>query len=219
MPIFISATGTDVGKTFLSALILARYGSELNLQYLKPVQTGNDSDRASVQNLSGLSDAYFQRELLSFPLAASPHFAAEQVRATIDTQRLTTRLAALKDSRTIIELAGGVMVPLSRDFTNLDLMRQIGFQTILVAATGLGTINHTLLSLHALKTAGVVCAGVFFVGADNLLFADNARTICEMGAVQNLGKFFLDGKKLTPEEFQFRAAAFDATGKILELLA
>ena len=219
MPIFISATGTDVGKTLLSALILARYGSELNLQYLKPVQTGNDSDRASVQNLSGLSDAYFQRELLSFPLAASPHFAAEQAQTKIETQQLTTRLNALQGSRTIIELAGGVMVPLSRDFTNLDLMRQIGFQTILVAATGLGTINHTLLSLHALKTAGVVCAGVFFVGADNPLFADNARTICEMGAMQNLGEFFLYGKKLTPEEFQFRAAAFDAAGKIRELFA
>lgn len=219
MPIFISATGTDVGKTLLSALILARYGSELNLQYLKPVQTGNDSDRASVQNLSGLSDAYFQRELQSFPLAASPHFAAEQAQTEIDTQLLIARLAALRGSRTIMELAGGVMVPLSRDFTNLDLLRQVGFQTILVAATGLGTINHTLLSLQALKTAGVVCAGVFFVGADNPLFADNARTICEMGKVDILGEFFLTGKRLTSEEFQAAAANFDALGKIRAVLA
>lgn len=217
MPIFISATGTDVGKTLFSALVLARYGSELNLQYLKPVQTGPDADRATVQSLSGLNSAHFIPELYSFPLAASPHFAAEQVQAKIDTQRLTTRLVELKDTRTIIELAGGLMVPLSRSCTNLDLMHQVGFPTILVAATGLGTINHTLLSLRALKAAGVVCAGVFFVGADNPLFADNARTICEMGAVQNLGEFFLDGKKLKPKEFQFRAAAFDTAGKIREL--
>lgn len=219
MPIFISATGTDVGKTLFSALILARYGRELNLQYLKPVQTGPDSDRATVQRLSGRGDEHFEPEMLSFPLAASPHFAAEQAQSKIDSQLLTTRLIALKASRTIIELAGGVMVPLSRGFTNLDLLQQVGFKTLLVAATGLGTINHTLLSLHALKTAGVVCAGVFFVGADNPLFADNARTVCEMGGVPYLGKFFLDGKELAPREFQSCATDFDAAGKIRELLA
>lgn len=219
MPIFISATGTDVGKTLLSALILARYGSELKMQYLKPVQTGPDADRATVQHLSGIADSFFLPELLSLPLAASPHFAAEAAQTKIDAHFLATRLMALKDSRTIIELAGGVMVPLSRQFTNLDLLRQVGFKTLLAAATGLGTINHTLLSLHALQTAGIVCAGVFFVGADNPLYADNARTICEMTGVPHLGELFLDGRNLTPQEFQTRAAAFDAAGKIRELFA
>ncbi len=219
MPIFISATGTDVGKTLFSALILARYGHKLQLQYLKPVQTGPDADRVTVQQLSGLSNGFFRSEMLSFPLAASPHWAAEQAKTNIDTGMLRRELAALRSAPIIIELAGGVMVPLSRRFTNLDLMREVGFPTILVAATGLGTINHTLLSLQALKTAGVACVGVFFVGTDNPLFADNARTVCEMGSVEYLGEFFLDGKKLTPAEFQSRAAAFDVAGKIRELFA
>lgn len=218
MPIFISGTGTDVGKTLFSALLLARYGRELNLQYLKPVQTGPDSDRKNVQRLSGLESSHFLPEICSLQLPASPHFAAEQANTQIDTDLLCRRLIELLHSRTVVELAGGLLVPLSRHFTNLDMMQKVGFPTILVAATGLGTINHTLLSIQALKSAGVFCPGVFFVGEDNPLYADNARTICEMGAVQHLGEFFLTPEKIQPHEFQARAASFDQAGTIRRAL-
>lgn len=218
MPIFISGTGTDVGKTLFSALLMARYGHELNLQYLKPVQTGPDSDRRTVEQLTGLESRHFQPEVISFPLPASPHFSAEQANAQVDTDRLLQHLAGLHHSRTIVELAGGLLVPLSRHFTNLDMMQKVGFPAILVAATGLGTINHTLLSLQALKSAGVFCPGVFFVGEDNPLYADNARTICEMGDVQHLGEFFLTSEKIQPQDFQFRAASFDQSGVIRQVL-
>lgn len=218
MPIFISGTSTDVGKTLFCALLMARYGSELNLHYLKPVQTGQVSDRKTIEHLSGLEKGHFLPEFFSFPLPASPHYAAEQANTQIDTDILLRRLTGLHHTRTIVELAGGLLVPLSRHFTNLDMMQRVGFPAILVAATGLGTINHTLLSLRALKSAGVFCRGVFFVGEDNPLYADNARTICEMGAVQHLGEFFLTPEEIPPRAFQSRAASFDSSGVIRQVL-
>ncbi len=214
MAIFITGTGTDVGKTLCSALIMTCYGRELNLQYFKPVQTGDASDREIVARLTGLNDSYFRPEEYRLKLAASPHFAAESEGITIETGVLAASLKATAGQGTVLELAGGLMVPLSRYYTNLDLMRSVGFPALLVAATGLGTINHTVLSWQALQAAGIRCPGIFFVGAENFLRADNVRTIIEMTGAANLGQFLLPEKKLSPAEFQELARGFDTAGKV-----
>lgn len=218
MPLVVAGTGTGVGKTLTSALIMAKYARSLTLKYLKPVQTGDDSDRQTVAALTGLSAEFFLPEYATFPLAASPHYAVEQAGQSIDTETLLKHCCDQQPA-TLIELAGGLMVPLTRHFTNLDLLRQAGFSVLLVCDTGLGTINHSLLSLAALRSAGIFCAGVFFVGRENPLYADNARTICEMGNAAHIGTLFMTGEKLTTKILNHHAADFDREGRIAEAFA
>lgn len=227
MALFVTGTGTDVGKTIFSAHVMARYGKELNLKYLKPVQTGADSDRDTVQKLSGLGDAHFLAGHYHFKLAASPHLAAEQEVSRIDTAGLEDQLKNHTGQNTIIELAGGLMVPLTREgyHTNLDLVRAVGFPSVLVTATDLGTINHTVLSWRALQQFGVDCRGIFFVGktieTQNFasLHADNIRTITEMTGAPILGDFLLPNETLSPEVFRDLAHTFDREGKLRAILS
>jgi len=205
-PLIIAGTGTDVGKTVFSSLVMARYGRELSLKYLKPIQTGVDSDTATVTQVSGLDESFFLREIYQFKLAASPHYAAESEGKVINFSEFASALKKFSDDRVLIELAGGLMVPINRYQTNLNLIRALEYPVVLIASTALGTINHTLLSLAALGK----CAGVFFVGPNNDLFVDNAHTIHEMTGVKILGHHFLEGG-ISPENF-------DADGQVRKLL-
>ena len=111
----------------------------------------------------------------------SPHRAAE-----IDGVALDPACLVPPDvSPLVIELAGGLMVPLRRDLLQIDLVAQLKLPVVLVARTALGTINHTLLSLEALRARGIKIQGVAFVGTAN---EDNERTIVEMGGVRALGR-------------------------------
>lgn len=221
MALFVTGTGTDVGKTIFSALLMARYGGQLNLRYLKPVQTGTDSDRDTVQKLSALGDAYFLPGYYHFKLAASPHLAAEKESMRLDVVDLVARLRKYKEQKTVIELAGGLMVPLTRKgyFTNLDLLHEVGFPAVLVAATGLGTINHTVLSWQALQSAGIDCAGIVFVGKKDILREDNMQTIAAMTGAAVLGDFILPSEPLTPDAVFNAVESFDSSERIRELLS
>ncbi|MBX3722425.1 MAG: dethiobiotin synthase [Turneriella sp.] len=218
MAFFVAGTGTDVGKTIFSALMMARYARQKNLRYLKPVQTGEVSDRETIARLTNLDATFFQPEICSFKLAASPHFAAESENARIDTGHLTATLQTLRGQKVVIELAGGLMVPLSRYFTNLDLIRAVALPTVLVAATGLGTINHTVLSLRALQEAGTALAGIYFIGHDNPLAADNIKTITEMTGARFLGKFLLPETHMSAAEFLKAAEACDPDDELAGLI-
>lgn len=216
-PVIVAGTGTDVGKTVFSGLVMARYAAELGLKYWKPVQSGSPTDTETVRRISNLGTEFFLPEVHHFALPASPHRAAEVEGKKIDFDALVLNLRTQNASRVLIELAGGLMVPLSRPSagwadrpdrykTNLDLTQALGYPVILVAATGLGTINHTVMSLRMLKE----CAGVFFVGPDNPLFEDNVRTIQEMTGVRILGHYFPDG--------QISSSGFDPEKKVRDLL-
>ncbi|HRP69821.1 MAG TPA: dethiobiotin synthase [Turneriella sp.] len=197
MPLFIAGTGTNIGKTMFSTALMKRWARAQHLQYLKPIQTGSDDDTQTVQKLSGLPDNFFLPNIYRFSLAASPHLASESERKSIDIVHLKASLYALKETRTVIELAGGLMVPLTREgyYTNCDLMRDVGFPAVLVASTALGTINHTVMSWKILKNYDIECRGFFFIhhaiktrhGA--LLQRDNIRTIIEMTGAINLGLY------------------------------
>lgn len=222
MSLVIAGTGTGVGKTLLSALLMVRYGEALGLHYLKPVQTGypKESDTRQVKRLSGLSGKLFFKEFACFSLVASPHLAAEKEDRLLDLSRLTNYiLECVEKERTLIELAGGLLAPLTRKQTNLDLLAALALPVVLVADTRLGTINHTLLSLEALGRAGVSCSGVFFVGPKNALYADNQRTVCSFSNAPHLGEFFLNRKKkMMHRLFRCHALSFDREKKIEALL-
>ncbi|WP_170341354.1 dethiobiotin synthase [Ruegeria arenilitoris] len=175
--VIVTGTDTGVGKTVFSAGLTAALGA----QYWKPVQSGleEETDSQIVARLSGqpvLPEAY----LLNLP--ASPHLSAEAEGVEIDLDRLTLPQT---DRPLVVEGAGGVMVPLTRQAYYLDLFARWQAPVILVARTALGTINHTTLSLMALRGAGCPVVGVAFIGDPEPAVE---QTIIQMSQVPHLGR-------------------------------
>lgn len=178
--IVIAGTDTDVGKTIFAAALTRA----LDGYYWKPIQAGLDGETDSdvVRRLSGLDDDRILPEAYRLKTPASPHYAAERDGLEIDAARLTPP----ETSRPlIIETAGGLAVPLTRKLLQIELLAQWKVPVILCASTRLGTINHSLLSIEALKRRAIPILGIAFIGNEN---ADSQRTICEMGGVKMLGR-------------------------------
>ncbi len=162
--VFITGTDTDVGKTVVSAILMAG----LKAAYWKPIQSGvaGITDTDWIRRVTGLADEYFIPEsyLLSQPL--SPHAAARH-----DGVRIKLQAFKLPDDeiypQVIVEGAGGVMVPLNENQLMVDLMKYLNLPILLVARSTLGTINHTLLSLELLKKKGLQVLGVVMNGPQN----------------------------------------------------
>ena len=185
----ISGTDTDIGKTVVAAMLTLALGGT----YWKPIQSGIEGgvDTKAVQKMTGLPAERFLPEsyVLSEPL--SPHRSAEIDDVTIDVDSL---LLPQIEEPIIIEGAGGLMVPLTRENLLINLFKRwnetMRVPVILVARTGLGTINHTLLSLEALWSRQIPIQGIIFVGDEN---EDNVKTIAEFSDVKILGRLpFLD---------------------------
>lgn len=174
----VTGTDTDVGKTVVSAGLAAH----VNAAYWKPVQAGLEggTDSERVAALSGgraaiLPEAY----VLGTP--CSPHEAARIDGVAIQAKDLVLPPA----SRTlIVEGAGGVLVPYAGDLLAADLFARWGLPVILVARTALGTINHSLLSLEALRARGIAVHGIIFNGAPN---PASEAAITAIGGVRHLG--------------------------------
>ncbi|BAK68190.1 dethiobiotin synthetase [Sphingobium sp. SYK-6] len=178
--LIISGTDTDVGKTVVAAGLAAA----LDAHYWKPVQAGTEDGTDSERAVAlGVPQTHILPEAHRLALPASPHLAAEREGCRIDPDRL-----ALPTPRPlIIEGAGGLMVPLRRDPPALiiDLFARWNSPVLLVARSGLGTINHSLLSIEALRARGIAIAGLLFVGAPH---ADNEATLPRLGAVRSFGR-------------------------------
>jgi dethiobiotin synthase len=178
---FVTGTDTNVGKTVLSALLVAA----LDAVYWKPVQTGasEGTDRESVRLWAEAKEDQLPLERYRFYPPVSPHLASREggIRITLDAFEFPEAPAG---RRWIVEGAGGVMVPLNEQDMMRDLMRQIGFPVIVAARTALGTINHTLLTLAALHDAHLPICGVALIGQKNI---DNRRAIENYGNVRVVG--------------------------------
>jgi len=175
----VTGTDTGVGKTVFAAA-LARH---LGARYWKPVQAGleGESDSEAAARLSG-GRAKVLPEAYRLTTPCSPHQAAAIDGIAIDPARLALPAG---EEPLVVEGAGGVLVPLSDDLLAADVFAQWGLPAILVARTTLGTINHSLLSLEALRKRRVPVAGIAFVGESN---AETERTICTLGEVRRLGR-------------------------------
>lgn len=185
---FITGTDTGVGKTLVSAACLARWHGI----YWKPVQTGPaaDHDQPYIQALTGADDTVFFPTAYAFPDPKSPHIAAENCQKNIDPDYLRQESMKLfsqfPEKPIVIEGAGGVMVPITRDYLMIDLMADLNLPVLLVCRTALGTINHSLLSIAALRQAGLTIAGVVFSGPPH---PAEMKTICDLGQVRQLAHF------------------------------
>ncbi len=194
----IAGTDTGVGKTVVSAALVAA----LNAYYWKPVQAGleGETDSEIVARLSGAPAQRILPEAWRLRRPASPHLSARDEGVEIDAAALNPPEC---DGPLIIETVGGVMVPLNDRVLTIDVLRRWRLSVVLVARTALGTINHTLLTLEALRRRDISVLGVVFVGDEQ---ADAQRSIAALGDALMLGRLpMLD--PLTPQTLR---AAFDA---------
>lgn len=176
-PLFVTGTDTDIGKTVVSALLLrAARRADPAASYWKPVQTGSDSDSTEVARLAELGE--IPVPTLWFALPASPHEAAAAEGQTIEPEQLARALAELRAEQAsgviVCELAGGLHVPLTDEYDQLDWLARERPPLILVARAGLGTLNHTLLSLDALRARHLEPRALFLVGTPH---PSNLRTL------------------------------------------
>ncbi len=158
---FITGTDTDVGKTLVSAWLL----TQLEGTYWKPIQAGTvpTTDSATVQRLAQLPVSRVLPEAYLLPEPMAPHEAARRANIAMDMEKL--RLPP-HDGLVVVEGAGGLMVPIADGAYMIDLADSLDLPIILVARSTLGTINHTLLSLEAIRRRGLPLAGVVISGPE-----------------------------------------------------
>lgn len=220
MSIVITATGTDVGKTILAGLIMAKYATKNSLQYWKPIQTGMiNNDSETIKKFSGLDDSYFFPNSYHFKKPASPHYAAFVEGSRINLHKIMIDYENFNTENLIIEGAGGIYVPLNDSELMLDLFKRLNLPLILVVDSVLGTINSSLLSIEILKRSNINVLGFYMYGLENELLDDNMKTIEKFSGINCLGNLSLQGKQFEPLNFQKAAIElFDQGEKILQYL-
>ncbi|MGB5136783.1 MAG: dethiobiotin synthase [Prochlorococcaceae cyanobacterium] len=176
----VCGTDTDVGKTLVSAWLV----QGLQARYWKPVQSGleDGGDSATVRHLLELAPDRLLPEAYRLQKPVSPHWAAELDGVTIEPQRLALPAG---DGPLVVETAGGLLVPLSRQWLQIEQLRSWGLPVLLVARSGLGTLNHTLLSLEALRLRAIPVLGMVLNGPPH---PDNPRTLEQLGGVPVLAQ-------------------------------
>ena len=191
MRFVVSGTDTNIGKTVFCAGLCGLLGA----RYWKSVQAGLPGDSAVVKELAG---AEIVPEAYVLKLPASPHQAAAEEGIVIDPDSLVPPEGPL-----VIEGAGGLMVPLTREVLYIDVFARWKLPLILCARTKLGTINHTLLSLEAIRARNIPLLGVAFIGDGN---DDSEATICRLGQARRLGRL----GPVAPLDREHLRAAFTA---------
>jgi len=179
--LIVTGTDTGIGKTVFAAGLVGL----LDACYWKPVQAGSDGETDSevVRRLSGQPQQRILPERWRLTTPASPHLSAERDGSVIDPDALDPPVSLARPL--VIEGAGGLLVPLTRKALQIDVFARWGAPVVLCARTSLGTINHSLLSIEALRRRGVELLGLAFIGEANV---DSERTICEIGDVRRLGR-------------------------------
>lgn len=182
---FITGTDTNVGKTIVSALLLHHFAKILErMLYIKAIQTGIESecDASLVQKIMPEHKACRAEKILALRRPLSPHLAAYYANEHINLTSLVhqIRLSITKNGFVLVEGAGGVLVPINQRYLMIDLIKAIELKALLVARSGLGTINHTLLSLEALRARNIAIQGVIMVGEPN---KDNESSVSFYGQI------------------------------------
>ena len=182
-PLIVTGTDTGVGKTVVSAMLTLA----LDGIYWKPIQAGtaDGTDRQRVAAMTGLPEERFRGERYVLREPLSPHRAAELDGIEIRADDLNLPKDIPSARRLIIEGAGGVLVPINRQMLQVDLFARWHAPAVLCARTRLGTINHTLLSLEALKRRAVDVLGIVFIGEP---MPDSERTVVDFGETRSLGR-------------------------------
>ncbi len=205
----ICGTDTDIGKTLISSFFV----KGLNSFYWKPIQSGIESqtDSQTVEKLAHLSKEKIIKEAYVFTKPLSPHWAAEIDQKTINFEKL--RLPKVQGSL-IVETAGGLMVPITRNFLQIDQIKQWNLPVILVCKSSLGTLNHTLLSIEALKQRNIEILGLVVNGEKHL---DNPRTLFDFSGIPLIAEFpYIE--KMDSNNLDILWKELDIKNKLISLL-
>ena len=173
--LFVTGTDTDVGKTVLSGVLC----QGLNASYWKPIQSGFPTDTETMAQWIGAERVLPEAVILNHPL--SPNQAAQRDSVHIDMRDI--KLPQVRGPL-IVEGAGGLMVPLNQEHMMIDLIQHLNLPAVIAARSGLGTLNHTLLSIEALRRRSIPIAGVVLIGPP---MPENSRDIAHFGQVSILG--------------------------------
>jgi len=205
----ICGTDTDIGKTLISSFFVRG----LNSFYWKPIQSGIElqTDSQTVETLAKVSRKKIIKEAYVFTKPLSPHWAAEIDQKTIEFEML--RIPQVKDSL-IVETAGGLMVPITRNFLQIDQIKKWNLPVILVCKSSLGTLNHTLLSIEALKRRNIEILGLIVNGKKHL---DNAKTLVEFSGIPLIAEFPYI-KKIDSNNLDILWKELDIKNKLVSLL-
>jgi dethiobiotin synthetase len=161
-PVFIAGIGTDIGKTIVATILVEAFEAD----YWKPIQAGNldSSDSMLVCSLLSNETSVVHPEAYKLKEPCSPHEAAR-----LDGVQIELAGMQLPETNNMlcIEGAGGLLVPLNNKDLLIDLIQKMNVPVVLVSSNYLGSINHTLLSVEALKTRNIPCLGIVFNGNSN----------------------------------------------------
>jgi len=194
--LFVTGTGTEIGKTVVASVIARTIAAEgQRVHVFKPAVTGLDegveTDHALLRRASGSSQSDDEIAPYRYGPAASPHLAAELAGEEIDPERLRQAAGAAAEGADAIvcEGVGGLLVPLSPTYLVRDLATDLGYPLVLVASPGLGTINHTLLTLEAARAVGLEVKAVVLTPwpeQPTEIETSNGETIATLGGVEVL---------------------------------
>jgi len=208
---FVTGTGTEVGKTVVAAVLahnLRRRGSSVAV--FKPAVTGLDepveTDHAVLRRAAGSEQSDDEIVPYRYDPPASPHLAAAQAGEEIDPERLrsTAGEAAASAERLVCEGVGGLLVPLAGSYLVRDLAVDLGLPLVVAASPGLGTINHTLLTIEAARAAGLTIAAIVLTpwpAQPSVIESSNQETIERLGEVpvRTLPQLDLSAPRSWPE--------------------
>ena len=209
MKFIICGTDTDIGKTLISSFFVRG----LNSFYWKPIQSGieSETDSQKVENLTKANKEKIIKEAYIFTKPVSPHWAAEIDKKSIDFNMLN--LPKVNGSL-IIETAGGLMVPITRDYLQIDQIKKWALPVILVCKSSLGTINHTLLSIEALNKRNINILGLVINGDKHL---DNPKTLFEFSGLPIIAEFpYIE--KIDTDNLDIIWKELDIKNKLVSLL-
>lgn len=194
--LFVTGTGTDVGKTVVAAAICAALRARgERVAAFKPVVSGTEEradpdwppDHELLATATGEDPADVAPAVFAAPL--SPHLAAELAGDPLDPALLRGAFdaRAAEAETVVVEGVGGLLVPLTRGYLVRDLAVDVGLPLVIAASPGLGTINHTLLTLESARSAGLRVAGVVMTPwpeAPSAMEEDNRATVASLGDVE-----------------------------------
>jgi dethiobiotin synthetase len=201
---FITGTDTDIGKTYVSALLykgLKNYGCD----YYKPVQSGAKSILTSdVGFVSNFNKIIPQEKMCtySFKEPVSPHLASEISGVNIDLKKILEYFSIEKENFTLVEGAGGLYTPLVRNKVYIfNLIKLLDLPVIVVCSTKIGTINHTMLTIEFLKNKNIKIHSIIFNNYTSQFYeTDNIKVILEESKIKNFLIVKKDQKSIPLEE-------------------
>jgi dethiobiotin synthetase len=192
--VFVTGTGTEVGKTVVAAVIARTAATQgRRVAVFKPAVSGLDEggepDHALLRRASGSDQSDDEIAPYRYGPPVSPHLGAELADERISPERLRAAAAAAGRGADllVVEGVGGLMVPLTLGYLVRDFARDLGFASMIAAPSGLGTINHTLLTIEALRSVGLEVAGVVLTpwpGDPSEVERSNREAIARLGAVR-----------------------------------